>query len=58
MSELQQLEKLQKIIRELKSLKVIDIPIDFENEARKISKEQIFMAGQMNLLMRMGKIIN
>ena len=57
MSELLQLEKLQKAIREIKNLKVINIPSDFIDEARKTSREQLYIAGQMNILIRMAEII-
>ena len=58
MSELLQLEKLQKTIRELKELKIIDMPNDFIEEARKISREQIFVTGQLNMLIRVRMILD
>jgi len=55
MSELQQLEKLQKAVREIKNLKVI-IPT-IEPPPNKLSQNQIFAGGQMNMLVRMAEII-
>jgi len=57
MSELLQLEKLQKTVRKIKEIKVIEMPTDFRDEARKTSREQIYIAGQMNMLVRVGEII-
>lgn len=37
--------------------RIIDMPVDFENEARKISRDQIFRAGQMNILLRIKEIL-
>ena len=55
MSELQQLEKLQKTVREIKALKVITPTI--EPPPNRLSQNQIFAGGQMNMLVRMGEII-
>ena len=55
MSELQQLEKLQKTVRELRELKVITPTV--EPPPNKLSQNQIFAGGQMNMLSRMTEII-
>ena len=55
MSELQQLEKLQKMIKELRELKVVTPTI--EPPPNKLSQNQIFVGGQMNMLLRMIEII-
>jgi len=55
MSELEQLEKLQKAIREIKNLKVITPTI--EPPPNKLSQNQIFAGGQMNMLVRMAEIV-
>ena len=57
MSELLQLEELQKTVRKIKEIKVIEMPTDFRYEARKTSREQIYIAGQMNMLVRVDEII-
>ena len=56
MSELQQLEKLQKAIREIKNLKVITPTV--EPPPNKLSQNQIFAGGQMNMLMRMNEMLD
>lgn len=55
MSELLQLEALQKAIREIKALKVITPSV--EPPKNHLSQNQIFAGGQMNMLVRMGEII-
>jgi hypothetical protein len=55
MSELQQLEKLQKAIREIKKLKIITPTI--EPPPNRLSQNQIFAGGEMNMLIRMNEII-
>jgi hypothetical protein len=58
MSELQQLEKLQKMRKEIGAIKVVDVPNVLRDELRKTSREQIFMAGQLNVLLRITQIID
>ena len=55
MSELQQLEKLQKAIREIRNLRVITPTV--EPPPNRLSQNQVFAGGQMNMLLRATEVI-
>lgn len=55
MSELRQLENLQKAIREIKALKVINPTI--EPPPNRLSQTHVFVTGQINMLLRITEII-
>ena len=56
MSELEQIERLQRTIRELRALKIIEPKT--EPPKNKLSQNQIFAAGQVNMLVRVNDVIN
>ena len=56
MGELQQLEKLQKTVREIKRLQIL-VP-EIEPPKNKLSQNQIFAGGQMNMIIRVVEIID
>lgn len=49
-------EKIEKILQAISELKVVEAPD--EKEFGKLPKRQIFMAGQMNVLLRIKLLVN